>query len=421
MNVEQTYERHPIATDICPEMNLHDLVALTEDIAAHGLIYPIIRHEGKFLKGWARYSACLKAGIAPVFRDFNPDQDGDPREFVFRSLLLRRNMEKLQRAMIVARFVTSSLGFNQTSEGTTIGAAAQTAQVSTRSVDRALAMHRKFPLVADAVASGRLTSKRCAESLCKLPEQRQHKVLEGDCSGDALKKAIKHEEREWIESEPVDLPEGRYAVVAADPAWRVDKTPYPTMTVGEIEADLAYLLEEKAAEHCHLFLWATQAYLPDAISIVRRLGWTYKFLMTWRKSNGSQNPRGPMYNSEFVVVATRGSPAFIDIRDFKTCFDGQKRRHSQKPKEFYEMINRVTRGPRLDLYARDRHDGFEAHGNQVIAPEPIMLEPQRSTTFGTRAKASRAKNRSLPSPATKLETIWLIAFEGYKPSSRCHG
>src|SRR6516164_4597530 len=44
-------ERHPLAA-ICPEMNAHDLPALTEDIAANGLSHAIVRHEGKILDGW---------------------------------------------------------------------------------------------------------------------------------------------------------------------------------------------------------------------------------------------------------------------------------------------------------------------------------------------------------------------------------
>ena len=260
---------------------------------------------------------------------------------------------------------------------------------------------------------------RCAETLFKLPDDVQRSVLAGDSSGSALKKKINTASREWKKVQPVVLPQGRYAVIVADPPWPVDKTPYPTMKISEIDADLRQLLEAKAAEHCHLFVWTTMAHLPDALLIIQQLGWTYKFLLTWHKTNGPQNPLGPMYNSEFVVGATKGSPIFIDTRDFKTCFDGKKQGHSKKPDEFYKMIKRATLEPRLELYTRDRHDGFEAHGNEVSAFEPIVFEPPRPMKFDdgcTRAKSSGA-NRSLTSPAIKLETIWLMHLKNSRRSA----
>ena len=367
-------ERHPLAA-ICPEMNPRDLAALTEDIAAQGLVHAIVRHEGKILDGWARYKACRACGVEPAFHDFDPGQEGDPRQFVLRMLFRRKHLVETQRAMIAALLVTSSVGFNQTNEGTTIEAAATMASVSGKSVERARAVHRRSTIVAEAVANGRIPSMRCATTLSELPEDVQRSVLAGDSSGPALKKKINTASREWKKAQPIVLPQGRFEVIVADPPWPVDKTPYVTMSVSEIEADLQRHLEEKAADDCNFFLWTTQAHLRDALSITQRLGWTDKFVMSWRKNNGPQNPLGPMYTEEFVVVASRGSPSFIDTKDFKTGFYGRKRAHSEKPDEFYRTIARVTRGPRLELYTRKRHEGFEAHGNEIIdsiAIAPVM-------------------------------------------------
>ena len=38
---------------------------------------------------------------------------------------------------------------------------------------------------------------------------------------------------------------------------------------------------------------------------------------------------------------------------------------------FYELIRRVARRPRVDIFARRRHEGFDAFGNQV---EPLSTE-----------------------------------------------
>jgi len=359
------YQRHTIATELIPEMDAIALAALAANITTDGLDFPIVLFEGKVLDGWARYHACLASGIEPTFRRFDVNREGDPQAFVLRQAILRKHFGKPQKAMIAARLVTSWIGFNQTDKGTTIVAAALEANVDKRMVDRALKIKRKSAIVADAVANGRIPSIRVADRFCELPLSVQQTVLAKGSRGPALKKEIQTAFRDWKKAQPVLLPEGLFSVIVADPPWPVDKTPYPTMRHDEIEDELRRLLEEKAADDCYLFLWTTQANLPSAFQLIERLSWAYKFKMTWHKANGPQNPSGPMYNDEPVIVATKGSPSFTDIRRFKTCFEGKQRRHSEKPDEFFAMIKRVTAGPRLELFARRPHDGFEPHGNEI--------------------------------------------------------
>jgi N6-adenosine-specific RNA methylase IME4 len=42
----------------------------------------------------------------------------------------------------------------------------------------------------------------------------------------------------------------------------------------------------------------------------------------------------------------------------------QRREHSRKPDEFYDTIRRVTFGPRIDVFGRERREGFEVWGNE---------------------------------------------------------
>ena len=43
----------------------------------------------------------------------------------------------------------------------------------------------------------------------------------------------------------------------------------------------------------------------------------------------------------------------------------QKREHSRKPDELYEIIERCSPGPYLELFARDRMPGWTQWGDQV--------------------------------------------------------
>jgi N6-adenosine-specific RNA methylase IME4 len=137
------------------------------------------------------------------------------------------------------------------------------------------------------------------------------------------------------------------------------------MTVPEIKQEISPILDEKAADHCTMFLWTTQAHLPDSLRMIEEWGWQYICTMVWHKTGGHKHPDRPSYNCEFAVVATKGSPKFVDTRRFPACFYGERREHSRKPDEFYEMIARVTAGPRLELFARRPHQGFEPHGDEI--------------------------------------------------------
>ena len=45
--------------------------------------------------------------------------------------------------------------------------------------------------------------------------------------------------------------------------------------------------------------------------------------------------------------------------------------HSAKPGEFYDLVETVSPGPRLELFARRARPGWDAWGDQ--APDPVHL------------------------------------------------
>lgn len=93
-----SYELHPLCT-FFPRMPDAEFEALREDIKANGLRQKIVLHDGMILDGSHRYRACIEAGIAPQFVDYN----GDNLLAYVRSVNLhRRHMTTGQQAVIVA-------------------------------------------------------------------------------------------------------------------------------------------------------------------------------------------------------------------------------------------------------------------------------------------------------------------------------
>ncbi len=166
---------------------------------------------------------------------------------------------------------------------------------------------------------------------------------------------------------------GEYRTIVVDPPWPMTKIlrdvrpnqadfDYPVMALSEIEA---MPIKSVACSDAHLYFWTTQRFLPGAIRILEIWGFTYVFTMVWRKSGGFQPIGLPQYNCEFILFGRKGGLPFLDTKQFPTCFEGARREHSRKPAEFYELVKRVSPGPRLDCFSREVHDGFDSWGNET--------------------------------------------------------
>lgn len=170
---------------------------------------------------------------------------------------------------------------------------------------------------------------------------------------------------------------GGYAVIVADPPWpyanigwhsdrkgvRALTDHYRLMPLEEIQA---LPVGGLAAGDCHLFLWTTQGFLPESLAVLTAWGFEYKRMLVWHKQQqGFQLPGKPDSNCEFAIHGVKGKPKFLETQGFKCCWTAKRGRHSEKPSYFYQLLARVTGGPRIDLFARKRHPGFDAWGDEV--------------------------------------------------------
>lgn len=184
----------------------------------------------------------------------------------------------------------------------------------------------------------------------------------------------------------IPLPEGKFHCITMDPPWnmhklQLDKFPdqgnkldYPVMPsfcrdnkcyqedCKTIQCVVGRLLQKAADDDCHLYVWVTQRFLPDGLSLVRSWGFHYQCLMTWVKPGG-MTPFSWQYNTEHVLFAHKGT---IDVqrKGMKLSFEAPAVGHSIKPDVFYERVLQASPGPRLEVFARKPRLGFTVWGNE---------------------------------------------------------
>jgi len=167
------------------------------------------------------------------------------------------------------------------------------------------------------------------------------------------------------------LPDKQYRTIVVDPPWMMEKIlrdertnqkdfDYPTMELDEIK--MLPIERMAVADGCHIYLWTTQKYLPDAFDILRAWGVEYQCLMVWHKNVGF-TPFSWMYNGEFCLFGHIGSLPLVKM-GMALVFSAKVREHSRKPDEFYDLVRQASPEPRLDMFAREQREGFETWGNE---------------------------------------------------------
>lgn len=125
---------------------------------------------------------------------------------------------------------------------------------------------------------------------------------------------------------------------------------YDLMSMDRI---LKFPLKDLAADNCTLWLWTTNSCLPDALKVIDEQGFTYRGYYVWCKAKlglGSQYLR---QCTELCVVATRGKVKFNNHSQMNWGIMPTTI-HSEKPREFIPIIERLCDPPYMELFCRKR-------------------------------------------------------------------
>lgn len=183
----------------------------------------------------------------------------------------------------------------------------------------------------------------------------------------------------------------RYSVIYADPPWSYSNFQGKGKKFGDVSAhystmslnDMSKIPVQSIAndELCLLFMWATFPTLPDAMALIQAWGFEYKTVaFVWVKTRGDKLYSGLGFytnsNAEICIVARSGKSPFVRAnRDIKQIVQSPVGVHSRKPDEVRDRIVRLVGDvPRIELFCREKTDGWAAWGNEVKSD--INLNPR---------------------------------------------
>lgn len=176
--------------------------------------------------------------------------------------------------------------------------------------------------------------------------------------------------------------EQKFRTILADPPWQFQNRTgkmapehkrlnrYNTMKLEDI---LVLPVGSVAADTAHLYLWVPNALLPDGLRVMEAWGFQYKSNLIWHKirKDGGSDGRGVGFYfrnvTELVLFGTRGknSRTLSPGRSQVNLLATQKREHSRKPDEMYDIIESCSSAPYLELFARGTRDEWVVWGNEA--------------------------------------------------------
>jgi N6-adenosine-specific RNA methylase IME4 len=219
--------------------------------------------------------------------------------------------------------------------------------------------------------------------LTKLDNETFEKNLaDGSINPDMLRTSAVRINRGYSHKAAAEQNVGRgYGLLLADPPWApvTWKLPYDTMPIEDIR-DLRLGADGRAsrlqsdpsvkdvlAPNAAIFVWAIEESLDHVTSILESWGTKRVYpTLIWDKARAFSEGKVGRYRHEYLCVGLRGDAAPVWLPESIISVPRDGLIHSQKPVEFYKIIERMFPSflQRLELFARREQPGWHGWGNQ---------------------------------------------------------
>ena len=175
----------------------------------------------------------------------------------------------------------------------------------------------------------------------------------------------------------------KYRTIVADPPWpmpdsgpwtrvngnwgpyqgQTSDIPYSTMSMDDIAA---LPVGDRAERDAHLYVWTTNRFLEDTYDIVRGWGFRPAQLLVWCKAPMGIGMGGTFTSTtEFIIFGRRGTLKASRRLD-SSWWLWKRGPHSAKPEAFLDLVEQVSPGPYLEMFARRNRLGWDTWGNECL-------------------------------------------------------
>ncbi len=120
-------------------------------------------------------------------------------------------------------------------------------------------------------------------------------------------------------------------------------------------------MDVPSAADCILFLWTTHKFIWDAKELLDLWGFEYRNTLVWDKGKMGI---GKLFRlqCEFCLVGIKGKPLLNNDNTHRDIIREDRREHSRKPEQFYEMVDALCVGRKLDMFGRQKRHGWDIFG-----------------------------------------------------------
>jgi len=366
---------------LIPPLTQEEYKQLEDNILKEGIREKIITWDGYIIDGHNRYEIATKWGLDCQSESMHFKDEDEVKEWMILNQFGRRNLSNYQRSVLALELEGL---FREKAKEKQLSSLKQNT-VSQISDERLPEISTKKELAKVASVSHDTIAKVKKIEAKATPEVKQ-KLSTGEVSINQVYQEIKKEEKkaeriELIEQQIEDIEQGKlpelkglFNVISVDPPWPYEgeskKTtsfdsvgrrvanPYPEMSITDIKKIEMPLMEDSV-----VLLWTTHKFLPDAFEILKDWGMDYKATLVWNKEKIGMGAWFRM-QCEFCLVGIKGKP-YWENTTFRDILNEPRREHSRKPDSFFEMIEQITKGRRLEYFSREKRTGWEVFGNDI--------------------------------------------------------
>ena len=349
---------------LIPPLAIEEFNQLEKNIIADGCRDPLLTWNGILIDGHNRYEICAKHSLefSVVEKDFL--NENHVKEWMINNQFGRRNLSNYQRSVLALDLqgVFSDRAKENLSDG---GKGCQI----TDKVDTKKELAKVANVSHDTIAK---VKKIQSNATPEVKEQLNNGEISINEAYKGIKKAERaidiEKQRENIANNVMAKIDGLFEVISIDPPWNYGRSydpdssrvanPYPEMSQSEL-----LNIELPFADDSVCLLWTTQAFIFDAKELLNKWGFTYKATIVWDKEKMGMGAWLRM-QCEFCLIGIKGNPAWNNTK-YRDIIREPRREHSRKPDCFFEMIEEITVGRRLEYFSRENRKGWEVYGNET--------------------------------------------------------